>query len=142
GYAIGKAAVMGAASLEVEHYRIAPDDTSAECERLRCALQSASLDLQHMADALPDDAPRELGPLLSVHSMLLDDPMLYEQTCALITERHYNAEWALTAQGQVLAEQFAAMEDDYLRERAADIRQVIERVLRVLSGSPPLLAGL
>lgn len=142
GYAIGKAAVMGAASLEVEHYRISPADISAECERLRCALQSASHDLQQMADALPDDAPRELGPLLSVHSMLLDDPMLYEQTCALITERHYNAEWALTAQGQVLAEQFAAMEDDYLRERAADIRQVIERVLRVLSGSPPLLAGL
>src|SRR5690606_36316145 len=91
-------------------------------------------------DTLPDDAPRELGPLLTVHGLLLDDPLLLEQTCARITERHYNAEWALTTQGQVLAEQFSAMEDDYLRERAADIRQVIERVLRVLSGSTSLLS--
>lgn len=142
GYAIGRAAVMGAASLEVEHYRIAPEDTQAECRRLHKALQAASVELQQMADSLPDDAPRELGPLLGVHSMLLDDPMLYEQTCAMITERHYNAEWALTTQGQALAEQFAAMEDDYLRERAADIRQVIERVLRGLSGSPAGLQAL
>lgn len=142
GYAIGRAAVMGAASLEVAHYRIAPEDTRAECRRLHKALQAASVELQQMADSLPDDAPRELGPLLAVHSMLLDDPMLYEQTCALITERHYNAEWALTTQGQSLAEQFAAMEDDYLRERAADIRQVIERVLRGLSGLPAGLHAL
>jgi phosphotransferase system enzyme I (PtsI) len=142
GYAIGRAAVMGAASLEVEHYRISPDAAAAECQRLQQALHVASKELQQMAESLPEDAPRELGPLLGVHSMLLDDPLLFEQTCALITERHYNAEWALTAQGQLLTEQFAAMEDEYLRERAADIRQVIERVLRVLSGSPPLLAGL
>src|SRR5690606_23338421 len=55
---------------------------------------------------------------------------------------HYNAEWALTSQGQLLAEQFALMEDEYLRERGADIRQVIERVLRVLSGSTALLSSL
>jgi phosphotransferase system enzyme I (PtsI) len=142
GYAIGRAAVMGAASLEVEHYRVAPADTHAECERLRSALQFASQELQHMAETLPEDAPRELGPLLAVHSMLLDDPMLFEQTCTLITERHYNAEWALTTQGQAFAEQFALMEDDYLRERAADIRQVIERVLRVLAGLPAGLPSL
>src|SRR3546814_8362888 len=74
--------------------------------------------------------------------MLLDDPMLLEQTCALIIERHYNAEWALTSQGQFLSEQFDLMEDEYLRERGADIRQVIERVLRVLSGSMSLLPSL
>src|SRR5690606_29372824 len=75
-------------------------------------------------------------------SLLLDDPMLAQQACDLITERQYNAEWALTTQGQLLAEQFAVMEDEYLRERAADIRQVIERVLRVLSGSTALLPQL
>ncbi|NLY26638.1 MAG: phosphoenolpyruvate--protein phosphotransferase [Alcaligenaceae bacterium] len=142
GYAIGRAAVMSAASLEVAHYRIADTDIQAECLRLKQALQAASRDLQAMAQALPDDAPRELGPLLNVHSLLLDDPMLYEQTCALIESRHYNAEWALTAQGQVLAEQFAVMEDDYLRERASDIRQVIERVLREMSGSPAFISDL
>ncbi|NYT61186.1 phosphoenolpyruvate--protein phosphotransferase [Alcaligenaceae bacterium] len=139
GYAIGRAAIMSAAALEVAHYRIAPDDIKAECGRLEAALRTASDELQLMVSALPEDAPRELGPLLTVHSLLLDDPMLLQQTSNLIIERHYNAEWALTTQGQLLAEQFSIMEDEYLRERGADIRQVIEKVLRVLSGSTALL---
>ena len=142
GYAIGRAAVMSAAALEVAHYRIGPEDVDAECERLQRAMAAARDELQAMAATLPEDAPRELGPLLTVHSMLLDDPMLLQQTCALIIERHYNAEWALTSQGQLLVEQFALMDDEYLRERGADIRQVIERVLRVLSGSTALLPSL
>jgi phosphotransferase system enzyme I (PtsI) len=142
GVAIGRAAVMSAAALEVAHYRIQPDDIPAECDRLKAALASASQELQDMVGSLPDDAPRELGALLTVHSMLLDDPTLSEQTCELIARRQYNAEWALTTQGQILGEQFSAMEDEYLRERGGDIRQVIERVLRVLSGSSALLSTL
>ena len=142
GYAIGRAVVMGAAALEVAHYRIQPDAVEQECQRLKAALAVARDELQGMVNNLPEDAPREMGALLTVHSMLLDDPMLAQQTCDLITERHYNAEWALTTQGQTLSEQFAAMDDTYLRERGADIRQVIERVLRVLSGSTVLLPQL
>ncbi|WP_268903215.1 phosphoenolpyruvate--protein phosphotransferase [Bordetella petrii] len=139
GYAIGRAVVLGAASLEVAHYRIAPEDVQAESERLTQALSAAQADLLHMADTLPADAPRELGAMLNVHRLLLADPLLAEQTRALIAERHYNAEWALAAQGQILGEQFDAMEDEYLRERGADVRQVIERVLQVLSGSTAIL---
>lgn len=139
GYAIGKAVIMGAASLEVAHYRIAEDAVENECVRLRSAMRRARDDLQILADTLPDDAPRELGPLLNVHSLLLDDPELTDQICDLIVTHHYNAEWALTTQGQLLDEQFSMMTDGYLRERGADIRQVIERVLRVLSGTHTLL---
>jgi phosphotransferase system enzyme I (PtsI) len=135
GYAIGRAVVMGAAALEVAHYRISPADVQAERDRLSAALQAARADLLQMADTLPDDAPRELGAMLNVHGLLLADPLLAEQALALITERHYNAEWALTMQGQILGEQFDAMEDEYLRERGADVRQVIERVLHVLVGT-------
>jgi phosphotransferase system enzyme I (PtsI) len=135
GYAIGRAVVMGAAALEVAHYRIAPADVPAERDRLSAALQAAQADLLQMADTLPDDAPRELGAMLNVHGLLLGDPLLAEQALALISERHYNAEWALTTQGQMLGEQFEAMEDEYLRERGADVRQVIERVLHVLVGT-------
>ncbi|MBO9355277.1 phosphoenolpyruvate--protein phosphotransferase [Bordetella petrii] len=139
GYAIGRAVVMGAASLEVAHYRIAPEDVPAECERLTQALSRAQADLLQMVDTLPADAPRELGAMLNVHRLLMADPLLAEQTRTLIAERHYNAEWALAAQGQILGEQFDAMEDEYLRERGADVRQVIERVLQVLSGSTAML---
>ncbi|WP_245153817.1 phosphoenolpyruvate--protein phosphotransferase [Allopusillimonas ginsengisoli] len=142
GYAIGKAAIMSAAALEVAHYRIAPEDVPGECARLEQAMCKAREELDAIAATLPDDAPRELGPLLTVHSLLLADPMLLQQTCELITERHYNAEWALTSQGQLLSEQFALMDDEYLRERGADIRQVIERILRVMSGSTSLLPSL
>jgi phosphotransferase system enzyme I (PtsI) len=142
GYAIGRAVVMSAAALEVAHYRLAPEDVEREGQRFNAAVETAVRDLHLMAEALPPDAPRELGVLLSVHAMLLQDPMLVPSVCQLITERQYNAEWALTTQGQFLAEQFAAMEDDYLRERSADVRQVIERVLRVLSGSGHWLPNL
>lgn len=139
GYAIGKAVIMGVTALEVAHYRIARDAVSVECERLRKAMQVARDELQSLADTLPDDAPRELGPLLTVHSLLLDDPALVDQVCQLIKTHHYNAEWALTTQGQLLEEQFSMMTDEYLRERSADIRQVIERVLRVMSGTVTVL---
>lgn len=139
GYAIGKAVIMGVTALEVAHYRIAPDAIESECMRLRTAMQTARDDLQKLADTLPHDAPRELGPLLTVHSMLLDDTVLIQQICDLITTHHYNAEWALTSQGQLLEEQFSLMANDYLRERGSDVRQVIERVLRVLSGTVTVL---
>jgi len=142
GYAIGRAVVMSAAALEVAHYRIAGEDVDAEKRRLCQAVDAAAQELHQMVETLPDDAPRELGVLLSVHAMLLQDPMLVQSVCQLIDERQYNAEWALTTQGQTLAEQFALMEDAYLRERSADVRQVIERVLRVLSGSAMWLPNL
>uniref|UniRef100_UPI0033421F40 phosphoenolpyruvate--protein phosphotransferase n=1 Tax=Castellaniella defragrans TaxID=75697 RepID=UPI0033421F40 len=142
GYTIGRAVIMSAASLEVPHYHVNPEDIEAEGLRLRRAIEAAATDLRQMVDTLPADAPRELAALLSVHGMLLEDPMLVQSVCELIAERHYNAEWALATQGQMLVEQFSMMEDAYLRERSADIRQVIERVLRVLSGSTSWLPTL
>ncbi len=142
GYAIGRAVVMSAASLEVAHYRIADEDIESEQRRFTRAVDETVRDLSQMAEDLPADAPRELGVLLSVHAMLLQDPMLVQSVCQLIAERRYNAEWALTTQGQILVEQFSLMEDAYLRERGGDVRQVIERVLRALSGSKHWLPNL
>lgn len=140
GYAIGRALVMGAAALEVAHYRVPPSGVQAEQTRLSQALETTRQEMLALAETLPDDAPRELAALLNVHGMLLSDPLLAHEALSLIHDKHYNAEWALTTQGQILGEQFAAMEDEYLRERGADVRQVIERVLHVLSGSRTLTA--
>ena len=140
GYAIGRALVMGAVALEVEHYRVHPSSVEAEQARLSQALETTRREMLALAQSLPEDAPRELAALLNVHGMLLSDPLLADETLMLIQDKHYNAEWALTSQGQVLGEQFAAMEDEYLRERGADVRHVIERVLHVLAGSRALSA--
>ncbi len=139
GFAIGRAVVMGAATLEVSHYRISAEDVPAECARLDHALKIVHDMLQHTIETLPADAPKELVPLLTVHSLLVSDPELAAQTKELIATRQYNAEWALSTQGQILAEQFAVMDDDYIRERVADIHQVIERVIRILAGSGELM---
>lgn len=138
GYAIGRAVVLGAAALEVSHYRIAPGDVEAECERLRGAILTTREELSRLVSQVSPEAPRELAALLQVHEMLLADPALTHEPMNMIRDRHYNAEWALTAQGQLLAEQFAAINDEYLRERGSDVRQVVERVLRVLAGKPDL----
>ncbi len=135
GYAIGHAVVMSAAALEVAHYSIAPAEVGSEQQRFKAAVAQTVAELQQMADELPADAPKELSALLAVHVLLLQDDLLIDAVCDMIAARLYNVEWALTAQGQILIEQFSMIEDAYLRERAADIRQVIERVLRTLSGS-------
>lgn len=135
GYAMGRVVVMGAATLEVEHYRVSVDAVDSEIARLETALKATAHELQTLAQTLPDDAPRELAALLNVHQLLLEDPLLAHESFDLIRERHYNAEWALTTQGQILGEQFSTMEDEYLRERGGDVRQVVERVLHTLAGS-------
>ena len=76
--------------------------------------------------------------MLNVHRAA-GDPLLAEQALALIAERHLQRQWALTAQGQILGQQFEAMEDEYLRERGGDVRQVIERALHVLAGTSAML---
>lgn len=135
GVAIGRAVVMGTTALEAPHYYIDAADADAEVARLKRAVAAVQADLDTQIKHLPADAPRELGPLLTVHRLLLDDPMLIEHAQNLIRTRRYNAEWAITTQGQQLIEQFNNMVDPYLRERQADVRQVIERVLLVLTGN-------
>lgn len=135
GIAIGRAVVMGTAALEVPHYYITHEAVAQELERLAHAIARVQQELDSQIEALPADAPRELQPLLTVHRLLLDDPLLVERANQLISERKYNAEWALTTQAQQLVAQFEAIDDPYLRERKADVRQVVERVLMILTGN-------
>ena len=85
------------------------------------------------------DVPGEFGAFLDVHWMILNDPTLSEAPKKLIAEQRCNAEWALTQQMDVLVEQFEQIEDPYLRERKADVVQVVERVLKRLLGKPGAL---
>src|SRR5438445_41986 len=66
--------------------------------------------------------------------MMLQDELLISGVKHWITERHYNAEWALATQYEIIARQFDDMEDEYLRERKADLEQVVERILRYMRG--------
>jgi phosphoenolpyruvate-protein phosphotransferase (PTS system enzyme I) len=74
-----------------------------------------------------------------VHLMLLQDEQLSNGVKHWIAERRYNAEWALTTQYELVARQFDEMEDEYLRERKADLEQVVERILRHMKGAASLM---
>ena len=135
GVAIGRAVLVASSRLDVAHYFIAADQVEAEIARLRVARNAVVEELQRLLKDLPKDAPQELGALLDVHLMLLQDDELTTGVKRWIRERLYNAEWALTSQFEVLARQFDEMEDAYLRERKADLEQVVERVLRHMMGA-------
>jgi len=83
----------------------------------------------------PKEAPHELSALLDVHLMLLQDVELINGVKAWIVDRLYNAEWALTTQLDIIARHFDEMEDAYLRERKADLEQIVERILRAMRGA-------
>ncbi|GAB3655485.1 phosphoenolpyruvate--protein phosphotransferase [Ramlibacter alkalitolerans] len=140
GIAIGRAVVTGSGRADVVHYFIQPDQIGPEIERIRVGRNAVVEEIQRLQQTIttmgPKEAPHELSALLDVHLMLLQDEELIEGVKHWITDRLYNAEWALTTQLEVLSRQFDDMEDEYLRERKADLEQVAERILRYMKGIP------
>lgn len=139
GIAIGRAHLLKAAALDVKHYLVPEEQVEAEVLRLSSAIATVHRELQAIWKDLPADAPSELGAFIDVHALILSDPIISEQPLEIIRSRHYNAEWALLTQIDQLSAQFDEIEDAYLRERKNDIRQVGERILKVLTGSATAL---
>jgi phosphotransferase system enzyme I (PtsI) len=138
GIAIGRAVLVASSRVDVAHYFIDASEISAEIDRVRNG-RNAVVDEIHRLQASivhmgPKEAPHELTALLDVHLMLLQDNELIGGVKHWITDRLYNAEWALTTQLEVIARQFDEMEDAYLRERKADLEQIAEKVLRAMKG--------
>jgi phosphotransferase system enzyme I (PtsI) len=141
GIAIGRAYLIAPAALDVDHYLIEPAQIEGEVERFRVAQERVHHELDALRADLAADAPSEMGAFINVHSMILNDAMLVQETIDLIRTRRYNVEWALTEQLERLSRHFDDIEDEYLRERKADIEQVVERVLKALAGASGSLAG-
>ena len=135
GIAIGRAVLVASSRADVAHYFIDPTQAEQEVQRIRVARDAVVAEITRVQRELPKEAPPELAALLDVHLMLLEDEQLSSGVKHWITDRQYNAEWAITTQYEILARQFDEMQDPYLRERKADLEQVVERVLRVLKGA-------
>ncbi len=133
GIAIGKAVLISRAALEVSHHLIEAGKEEAEAQKLLDAFDQVRLELEQLRQGLPKDAPQEMAAFLDVHGMILADPALAEKPIKLIRTQRLNAAWALTTELNDLLEQFADIEDAYLKERANDIRQVAERVIKALN---------
>jgi len=133
GIAIGKAVLISRAALEVSHYLVEPGKEESEARKLLDAFDQVRQELNQLRDGLPKDAPQEMAAFLDVHGMILADPALAEKPIMLIRSQRMNAAWALTTELNDLLEQFSEIEDPYLKERANDIRQVAERVIKALN---------
>ena len=141
GIAIGYAHLITSARLEVAHYEIAREDIDAEIVRLDAAVEQVRGELIGLHASVPADAPAEMGAFLDLHLMILNDAMLSVAPRELIRTRRWNAEWALVHQMEILVHRFEEIEDAYLRERKADVQQVVERVLKGMLGTGHLPEG-
>ncbi len=145
GVAIGRAVLVASSRVDVAHYFVQQHEVGSEMARLRLGRDAVVDEIHRLQESIthmgPKEAPHELGALLDVHLMLLQDDEFLSSVNHWITERLYNAEWALTTQLEVIARQFDEMEDEYLRERKADLEQIVERVLRAMKGTDtPIVA--
>jgi phosphotransferase system enzyme I (PtsI) len=136
GIAIGRAHLLTNTRLEVEHYDIAPSEIESEKARFDNAIATARNELAALVHHIPENAPPEFEGFLDLHLMILGDSTLSEAPKDIISNQRSNAEWALTQQAEQLLSQFDRIEDAYLRERKADVVQVVERVLKALTGQP------
>ena len=137
GIAIGHVHLVSHALLEVNHYHVAPRYLEEESARLDEAVASVQGELLGLkAITTSGQAHSEVGAFVDLQLMMLADPMLIDAARKLITERRCNAEWALVQQMEHVVEQFRQIEDPYLRERQADVVQVVERLVKVLLGHP------
>ena len=141
GIAIGHAHLFAGMSAEVDHYAIPAADVPREQRRYDRAVKEVREELKALAQNVRHSGASELEPFVKVHLMLLDDDAFSEAPREIVRTERCNAEWALRLQLDELLAQFTDIADPYLRERAADVRQVAERVLAALAGTKVTLAA-
>ncbi len=145
GIAIGRAVLVASSRADVAHYFIDPSEVASEIGRVRAGRNAVADEIHRLQHSLGDleskDTQHEVSALLDVHLMLLQDETLIAGVKHWINTRLYNAEWALTTQLEVIGRQFDDMEDEYLRERKADLEQVVDRILRSMNGHASPLDG-
>ncbi len=135
GIAIGQAHLISQATLEVSHLVIGPRMVDKEVARFEAALASVRSEFETMKTGM-ENSPTDIRAFIDLHLMILADPELSEVPKQIIRERRFNAEWAIVQQMEILVAQFEKIDDIYLRERSHDVRQVVERVVRELTGHP------
>jgi len=137
GIAFGRAHLLAPSELEVRQVTIERRDVVHEIARLTRAFAAVRDELDDLQSGIKHDAPSEVRAFLDLHRLILDDALLAEAPRDLIRTRLMNAEWALTIQLEEVCRQFEAIDDEYLRERSTDVRQVVERVLNALGEGRP-----
>ena len=132
GIAIGKISVYKKNEQQVK--RVRTEDTKGELARYEAAKAAAVEQLQELYQKVLKEVGEANAAIFEIHQMMLDDGDYNESVENIIETQKVNAEYAVAVTGDNFAQMFRAMDDDYMRERAADVKDISERVLSILNG--------
>lgn len=132
GIAIGKISVYKKGEQQVKRVKAA--DPDAEMTRFQLAKTVAMKQLQELYAKALKEVGEANAAIFEVHQMMLDDSDYNDSIENMVRSQGINIEYAVATTGDNFAQMFAAMDDDYMRERAADVKDISERLLNVLSG--------
>lgn len=132
GIAIGRISVHKKDEQQVKRVRI--EDSEQEILRYRQAKQTAMEQLQGLYQKALKEVGEANAAIFEIHQMMLEDDDYNESVENIIRMQQVNAEYAVASTGDNFAQMFSAMDDDYMRARSADVRDISERVLSVLGG--------
>ena len=132
GIAIGRISVYQKKEQQVKRVKI--EDPDKEMERYEKAKAEGIRQLQGLYDKALKEVGEANAAIFEVHQMMMEDDGYNESVENIIRSQGVNAEYAVAATGDNYAQMFSAMDDDYMRERAADVRDISERLLTILNG--------
>ncbi len=132
GIAIGRIKVYRKDAQTVKRVRV--EDPRQEAARFLQAKETAAGQLQALYEKACKEVGEDNAAIFEIHQMMLDDADYLESVDNYIQNQGLNAEYAVAATGENFAQMFASMDDAYMQARAADVKDISERILRVLSG--------
>ena len=132
GIAIGRISVHKKDEQQVKRVKI--ENPDREIARYRQARQTAMEQLQNLYQKALKEVGEANAAIFEIHQMMLEDDDYNESIENIIHMQQVNAEYAVASTGDNFAQMFASMEDDYMRARSADVKDISERVLSVLGG--------
>ncbi len=133
GVEIGKIAFYKRNERQIKRYRV--EDTAAEVKRFETAKAIALGELRALYEKAMKDVGEENAMIFEMHQMMLEDLDYCESIMHIITTQEVNAEYAVGTTADNFAAMFSSMDDAYMQGRAADVKDISERVLNILSGA-------
>ena len=134
GIAIGRAVVMENRARDIYRIPLPADEVEREIERFEKAVEQSRAEVRRIRERAAEDLGEHLGALFDAHLLLLCDTGFLERVRERIRQEQVNAEWAVYRSSQEYAERFSAMENEFFRERGADLQDVVQHLLRRLQG--------
>lgn len=142
GLALGHAWLLQPFRVDISPQTIQSDEVGREIHRLATAVEQIRSEIGDLKEGFGSIHDSDVQTFLSLQEILLDDPLLVPAAEARIESERCNADWALLQQFELIERRFDDIEDAYLRERKADVRQLVERILRAMHGDEGLADAL